>query len=1033
MTTVADWGGLALPYESYVISFSEQVMPGIRTGPESDRIALQGLVKAEIASLAGGLVNRSGIFSWMTALDRVAYSQGLQHHIPGILCHPFALTTQAALVSADFSGYRALNRRGHGFNTNVGQSLLRFGVAIGPRICVTTSDTDHSLKVVYTGTDNIMCAREGVWNGTRYMAFGTDGQTQDIFGVTDISADPVVRVELVTLGSGDVCNGLAHIDLGGGFMLYYGRLNSGVDGLFYSRDSDTIPITTLQRVVYTDTKDVYAPGTLTITAATSPTGGTVDDTEGTLTWTNPGNILSSDNVYATVALAANGNTSTWLKATGFFTAGALPGGMTASSPIEGIYVEIEVDDSANVNNRDFAVQLAISGTRRGVIKRHPDVLTTTEQYRGYGGMNDSWFAGPFTGADLPNLEVHYRVIRIGASTISVDHIRVYIAWRAAGLPMQYTALKPPGWTALDTSVGNTQWATRERAFLSDGLYATVGAAVASQTSGRLIAGGFFSAGDAPLAWLLRGLMTRFERSESVVAANISDNEVQLRLLGATTGVNKAESGEWGYNFITTDELYDYGSDGDLWESSVDADDLLDLGCHIRVNYSDSQARVDQIQMRAALAVPGTPIDLPVGGTCIDKNPARPARVGFLLPISDELTTVNQPRRLAFADCSYDAVGDRLTAEMSYPNTGLNHVEHARWFAGGCAVAGDNSSGIGTAVKFVRADDEVMDLRFPSSYNGNAVGIVSMTSRGRFLICEVSYASAAETQFWYWFDNKWYASSLLQSLSNAIASLPIAWSTYEIGTELNRLYRLFPVSTTALAAARTFIPRDLLADPLQVNTGEAKYEGSLYIQGPEINLGGPVELNKVLHQISYGGRQISAAGGAYGTIRVLVDTGGDTTFASAEADTGSGASVQTAAFWEYNLPTSGIAYRTVIARVYLDNTGDATKTPNGLPILFTMSASWPDMMMVQVFIDPNGEAIRKRTAFGWLDDLRTTKNTRATQALALDNLSILAELKQARVRLFGRATGQPGVLRGPATEQGEERPSLIFLQKPGSVT
>src|SRR3990167_860365 len=267
MSPSAVWGDstpIKIPYTRAVSSFFPNVPSGIRTGTEADRSALEGLIKAEIATLSGGLLTSPRIHPWQTNLDKVYYSAGVQHHVTGVACHAYVLTSQPTLQAVDASGYRAANKRAHAFQTNLGQSKMRFGVAVGPYIFRTNSDLLHDLVLPTGGTltDNIMAVAEGVWNSVRYMGFGTDGQTNDIVGFTEIDVADLgdVDAELVTLGAGDVCNGMANLDhLGSGFMLYYGRLNTGSDGLFYSKHADAIPITTLKRVSKTATRTVPSP------------------------------------------------------------------------------------------------------------------------------------------------------------------------------------------------------------------------------------------------------------------------------------------------------------------------------------------------------------------------------------------------------------------------------------------------------------------------------------------------------------------------------------------------------------------------------------------------------------------------------------------------------------------------------------------------------------------------------------------------------------------------------------------------------
>jgi hypothetical protein len=113
-------------------------------------------------------------------------------------------------------------------------------------------------------------------------------------------------------------------------------------------------------------------------------GTIVDDASyGTVTWLNPGNAASSDNLYAGTALGYVGPTQThYLKATNFgFT---IPAGMT----ITGIKVEIERKALGQVV--DNRVRLVKAGVVQSTDKASSTPWPSTDAYASYGGDGDTW-------------------------------------------------------------------------------------------------------------------------------------------------------------------------------------------------------------------------------------------------------------------------------------------------------------------------------------------------------------------------------------------------------------------------------------------------------------------------------------------------------------------------------------------------------------------------------------------------------------------------------------------------------------------
>mgnify|MGYP001613434132 CR=1 FL=1 len=165
-------------------------------------------------------------------------------------------------------------------------------------------------------------------------------------------------------------------------------------------------------------------GKLTVSKiASSIAEGPKSPTSGTGTgWTNPGNILASDNAYADVTLLSA--VSNPLIAKGFDFS-AIPSG---AQPI-GILVEWETKSTGTPGTRivENSIRLRKSGGPVGDNKSAAVEWFGSDTYMGYGGATDLWNAG-LTLADVQNSEFGSEMACeeiIGNSrTASVDHCRI---------------------------------------------------------------------------------------------------------------------------------------------------------------------------------------------------------------------------------------------------------------------------------------------------------------------------------------------------------------------------------------------------------------------------------------------------------------------------------------------------------------------------------------------------------------------------------------------------------------------------------
>lgn len=167
----------------------------------------------------------------------------------------------------------------------------------------------------------------------------------------------------------------------------------------------------------------------------NPGTGADDAGTGGFAWTNPGNILASDNSYATRLFPGNGATTHYLKATNF--GFAIPAGAT----IDGIVLEIErkcVVNSALNNAKDAIVKLVKGGTVSGNDKADTSTRwPTSDTYATYGASNDLW------GLSLTDSDVNSSTFGAVLSAlftrtgkinpdISVDHFRITVHYTASG-------------------------------------------------------------------------------------------------------------------------------------------------------------------------------------------------------------------------------------------------------------------------------------------------------------------------------------------------------------------------------------------------------------------------------------------------------------------------------------------------------------------------------------------------------------------------------------------------------------------------
>ncbi len=162
---------------------------------------------------------------------------------------------------------------------------------------------------------------------------------------------------------------------------------------------------------------------------------------GNVAWTNPTNVLTNNNVYATATLANASAVSNYLRATNY--SFAIP----ATATITGIQVAISrfsTNVAGNVRIRDNEVRLVKANAVIGTNKFNSGVdWPSAEATFTYGGTTDLW-GTTWTPADINNVNFGAALSILNATgaaqsyTASVDYIQVTVTYTVPGSLNWYT-------------------------------------------------------------------------------------------------------------------------------------------------------------------------------------------------------------------------------------------------------------------------------------------------------------------------------------------------------------------------------------------------------------------------------------------------------------------------------------------------------------------------------------------------------------------------------------------------------------------
>ena len=611
-----------------------------------------------------------------------------------------------------------------------------------------------------------------------------------------------------------------------------------------------------------------------------------------------------------------------------------------------------------------------------------------------------------------------------------------------------TTAAVPGTEAISlpiSGIGSPKWVNPTNALVDDGSLATstsvTGPALSADTEMLWISGFDFKSLFPTSGRDIVGLTASIQRSEDNADDNVIDRYIVLGTNARFTGYNStSNSDEYDMTFVgankadtasewpTTEAAASYGGTADKWGAELDA--LIqrdDFSIGIAVDTAgNSIAEVDYVTLAVSYRLKGTMPIPGLGGFTCGPLPSRPNVIPSVEPESDDLTGVTVRRLLKFYTFSWDAASDRAIVDITYPATGLPNVEDIIPFQGGVLAVGKASSGIGKQVKHVDSQGEVRNYNFPGFHGAESVGIVNGFDLGNSALLDVADEDGGNAQWWLFNDAKYHGSYPQQSSSSAIASLPLAWAERTLHTAQNRIYRFYPVSTTNLAAARSFVPDNIFDDPMVTNLLEPKVT-SAYVRTPKFEIG-PTENEQSILLIRHLGDQISATGGSWGTVKyeyeVATDTATiDTAFATPPVSTGS----LNAPFEEYQVPLSGVSARIVMAKMTLTNAGSSSvKTPNGVPWYTEFKSKPPLRSLWKVPIDAAATAASYTSWTNFVRLLKAKSAESLTQTLQLDSApGVPAELIGWDGSFEVPGIGQPVVIA-----RGKD-PYVLFLESRGT--
>lgn len=630
----------------------------------------------------------------------------------------------------------------------------------------------------------------------------------------------------------------------------------------------------------------------------------------------------------------------------------------------------------------------------------PLVLTSTRDQDGGGSASNTGAVSPGGGSFVPGsgetgpigvIEVEVTGYNEDAGELLPEHARSF----ATG--SRWTPWANTGNIVSSNDSRASATFTHAQATASAGGQGTADPVTSTADGNQLIRSDILAAVEfdfsaIPMSAIGVGYVIAVERLEANAADDITTARVQLFLDGSPIGENRADGAE----LPTTEASASYGGTTDSMGTNLKGEQLRRLGCCVQfisddtVNHSGT-ASVDHITLTIYYRELGTAIALPTGGYPVQHNPVFPHRAVIVAPRATDETSILQPRELWFIDLEWQADQERPTMRLSQPNEGMPYVWQAEPFQGGYVITGGSKAADrGITLKHLtpggtddRNGDQLRDFAFPGVHGSEAVKITCMYAVGSWLLLGVTDSDNGDFQWWWWNAGKYFPDTILQSLTSlAISAEPVPIASGALNTQDARVYCIFPNSSDT-AVRREFCPPDPGQDPRLVNLAENRMKAdsdnngtpdrAVRLTGLEQNFG-PEEAAKSIAVLQYTGRRVSAATGAsYGSVTIDLDTGGDTAFGTPEVS-----KEFTSAFEEYEVPTSGVAYKSVIPRIGLTHDNSSVDSPDGVPILITTVQRWPHLQIIDVLVDnyhnPNFAE--------FIEDMYTLSEAKPTQPLKI---------------------------------------------------
>lgn len=317
-------------------------------------------------------------------------------------------------------------------------------------------------------------------------------------------------------------------------------------------------------------------------AQVKKTSGTLASTAGvgSVAWTNPGNAVSSNDVYATASLGDSQQT-VWLTTLNW--SFAIPD--TAS--IRGIIVTVEKkqDEVADASVTDASIKLW-NNAAVGDDKASTNSWQISDTETLYGASDDLWgysWTPALINAATFGVAISAQCATAGENGVaSIDAVSITVWYD--DLDGKKTA------TATNVAGAGTDWSNPTNVYASDGSYATC--AVNNTTSDPLRCTNFgFS---IPSAALITGVTVYVERKSSSTLT--LDNSVQLVYAAAAIGTDKSTGATWP----TADAAATFGGTNDTWGYALTPAivNSSTFGVQLKVSSTASRtASVDCVIMR----------------------------------------------------------------------------------------------------------------------------------------------------------------------------------------------------------------------------------------------------------------------------------------------------------------------------------------------------------------------------------------------------------------------------------------------------